>query len=235
LTVYCPFPSLGSQHPLCVSPVRGTARRRTRQDALRRHRDGRRPRRDRGGPGGRGHGRRHAPPPPEHRDLVQMSRNPAIGGIGKGHLRQGDRRARRAHGPGRGPRRDPVPALERPGAADARADGSGTLQVGRAPGPGGPGRARHLSSGGRAHREIQARYSVYIDRQEQKIAKNRAHEDTPLAADLDYVSVRCLSTEVVQKLSSFRLVTFGQAARISAVTPAALSLLRVHLKRRSAV
>lgn len=82
--------------------------------------------------------------------------------------------------------------------------------------------------------EIQARYSGYIDRQEQEIARNRAHEDTPLAADLDYASVRGLSTEVVQKLSSFRPVTLGQAARISGVTPAAISLLRVHLKRRSA-
>jgi tRNA U34 5-carboxymethylaminomethyl modifying enzyme MnmG/GidA len=82
--------------------------------------------------------------------------------------------------------------------------------------------------------EIQARYSGYIDRQEQEIARNCAHEDTPLAADLDYASVRGLSTEVVQKLSSFRPVTLGQAARISGVTPAAISLLRVHLKRRSA-
>ncbi len=82
--------------------------------------------------------------------------------------------------------------------------------------------------------EIQARYSGYIDRQEQEIARNRAQEDTPLAADLDYTSVRGLSTEVVQKLSSFRPVTLGQAARISGVTPAAISLLRVHLKRRSA-
>jgi tRNA U34 5-carboxymethylaminomethyl modifying enzyme MnmG/GidA len=46
-------------------------------------------------------------------------------------------------------------------------------------------------------------YSGYIDRQKQRIAKNPAHQDTPLAADLDHVSVRCLSTEVVQKLSSF--------------------------------
>jgi tRNA uridine 5-carboxymethylaminomethyl modification enzyme len=82
--------------------------------------------------------------------------------------------------------------------------------------------------------EIQARYSGYIDRQEQEIARNRAHEDTPLAADLDYASVRGLSTEVVQKLSSFRPVTLGQAARISGITPAAISLLWVHLKRRSA-
>ncbi len=81
--------------------------------------------------------------------------------------------------------------------------------------------------------EIQARYSGYIDRQELEIARNRAHEDTLLATDLDYASVRGLSTEVVQKLSSFRPATLGQAARISGVTPAAISLLRVHLKRRS--
>jgi tRNA uridine 5-carboxymethylaminomethyl modification enzyme len=82
--------------------------------------------------------------------------------------------------------------------------------------------------------EIQARYSGYIERQEQEIARNRAHEDTTLAADLDYSTVRGLSTEVVQKLSSHRPVTLGQAARISGVTPASISLLRVHLKRRSA-
>jgi tRNA uridine 5-carboxymethylaminomethyl modification enzyme len=82
--------------------------------------------------------------------------------------------------------------------------------------------------------EIQARYSGYIERQGQEIARNRAHEDTPLAADLDYARVRGLSAEVVQKLSAHRPQTLGQAARISGVTPVAISLLRVHLKRRSA-
>ena len=80
--------------------------------------------------------------------------------------------------------------------------------------------------------EIQARYSGYIEHQEEEIARNRRDEDTPLAPDLDYTEVHGLSTEVVQKLSHYRPASLGQAARISGVTPAAISLLRVHLKRR---
>jgi tRNA uridine 5-carboxymethylaminomethyl modification enzyme len=80
--------------------------------------------------------------------------------------------------------------------------------------------------------EIQARYSGYIEHQEGEIARNRRDEDTPLAPDLDYTEVHGLSTEVVQKLSHYRPTSLGQAARISGVTPAAISLLRVHLKRR---
>jgi tRNA uridine 5-carboxymethylaminomethyl modification enzyme len=80
--------------------------------------------------------------------------------------------------------------------------------------------------------EIQARYSGYIEHQEEEIARNRRDEDTPLAPDLDYTEVHGLSTEVVQKLSHYRPTSLGQAARISGVTPAAISLLRVHLKRR---
>jgi tRNA uridine 5-carboxymethylaminomethyl modification enzyme len=80
--------------------------------------------------------------------------------------------------------------------------------------------------------EIQARYSGYIERQEEEIARNRRDEDTPLAPDLDYTEVHGLSTEVVQKLSHYRPTSLGQAARISGMTPAAISLLRVYLKRR---
>ncbi len=80
--------------------------------------------------------------------------------------------------------------------------------------------------------EIQARYSGYIERQEAEVARMREHEDTALAPDLDYAAVRGLSAEVVQKLCAHRPATLGQAGRISGVTPAALSLLRIHLKRR---
>ncbi|MGH8582464.1 MAG: tRNA uridine-5-carboxymethylaminomethyl(34) synthesis enzyme MnmG [Gammaproteobacteria bacterium] len=80
--------------------------------------------------------------------------------------------------------------------------------------------------------EIQARYSGYIERQEAEVARMRDHEDTALAPDLDYAAVRGLSAEVVQKLCAHRPATLGQAGRISGVTPAALSLLRVHLKHR---
>lgn len=81
--------------------------------------------------------------------------------------------------------------------------------------------------------EIQARYSGYIDRQQQEVTRNQAQEEAPLALDLDYTAVRGLSTEVVQKLSQYRPATLGQASRISGITPAAISLLRVHLKKRT--
>ena len=82
--------------------------------------------------------------------------------------------------------------------------------------------------------DIQAKYSGYIGRQQDEIAKQQRHEDTRLPEDLDYVKVRGLSAEVSQKLIRHRPVTLGQAARISGITPAAISLLLVHLKRRSA-
>jgi tRNA uridine 5-carboxymethylaminomethyl modification enzyme len=79
--------------------------------------------------------------------------------------------------------------------------------------------------------EIHARYSGYLTRQDEEIARLRRHDDAPLPPDLDYGSVRGLSNEVVAKLTSYRPHTLGQAARISGVTPAAISLLLVHLKR----
>ena len=81
--------------------------------------------------------------------------------------------------------------------------------------------------------DIQAKYSGYIGRQRDEIAKQQRHEDTRLPDDLDYVKVSGLSTEVSQKLTRHRPTTLGQAARISGITPAAISLLLVHLKRRS--
>ena len=82
--------------------------------------------------------------------------------------------------------------------------------------------------------QIQARYCGYIERQEEEIARARGDEDTPLTPDLDYTRVRGLSAEVVQKLSQHRPTSLGQASRISGVTPAAISLLRVHLRRHMA-
>ena len=83
--------------------------------------------------------------------------------------------------------------------------------------------------------EIQARYSGYIERQAVEIARMRRHEDAQLPSDLDYATVKGLSSEVVQKLGEFRPETVGQAGRIAGVTPAAISLLLVHLKRSSKV
>jgi tRNA uridine 5-carboxymethylaminomethyl modification enzyme len=82
--------------------------------------------------------------------------------------------------------------------------------------------------------EIQAKYAGYIARQRDEVARQSEHESTPLPADLDYRAVRGLSFEVRQKLAQHRPETVGQAARISGVTPAAISLLLVHLKRRAA-
>jgi tRNA uridine 5-carboxymethylaminomethyl modification enzyme len=79
--------------------------------------------------------------------------------------------------------------------------------------------------------EIQAKYQGYIARQRGEVARNQQFESTPLPVDLDYKSVRGLSVEVQQKLSRHRPETIGQASRISGVTPAAISLLLVHLKR----
>jgi tRNA uridine 5-carboxymethylaminomethyl modification enzyme len=80
--------------------------------------------------------------------------------------------------------------------------------------------------------EIQARYDGYVQRQEQEIARTREHAATPLPAGLDYASVRGLSSEVRQKLGALRPASLAQAARVPGVTPAAISLLLVHLKKR---
>ena len=79
--------------------------------------------------------------------------------------------------------------------------------------------------------EIQARYEGYIERQQGEIARLRRQENTVIPADMDYALVRGLSAEVQQKLAEARPETVGQAARIPGVTPAAVSLLLVHLKR----
>jgi len=82
--------------------------------------------------------------------------------------------------------------------------------------------------------EIATKYEGYIERQKDEIARHLAQEETRLPADLDYRAVRGLSVEVRQKLAHHRPETVGQAARISGVTPAAVSLLLVHLKRLGA-
>ena len=79
--------------------------------------------------------------------------------------------------------------------------------------------------------EIQAKYEGYIQRQREEVARRADFETRALPAGLDYREVRGLSAEVQQKLNRHRPETIGQAARISGVTPAAISLLLVHLKR----
>jgi tRNA uridine 5-carboxymethylaminomethyl modification enzyme len=79
--------------------------------------------------------------------------------------------------------------------------------------------------------EIRAKYEGYIERQRAEVERRAALETLPLPPTLDYRQVRGLSAEVQQKLSRHRPETIGQASRISGVTPAAISLLLVHLKR----
>jgi tRNA uridine 5-carboxymethylaminomethyl modification enzyme len=82
--------------------------------------------------------------------------------------------------------------------------------------------------------EIQLKYSGYIARQQAEVDKLEAQEHQRIPADMDYGEVRGLSMEVRQRFSQHRPETLGQASRIQGVTPAAISLLLVHLKRRRA-
>ncbi len=82
--------------------------------------------------------------------------------------------------------------------------------------------------------DVQAKYRGYIERQHEEIERQRRHEETPLPAGFDFAAVRGLSNEVRQRLAQHQPATLGQAARIPGVTPAAVSLLLVHLKRRDA-
>jgi len=82
--------------------------------------------------------------------------------------------------------------------------------------------------------EIQAKYHGYIARQQEEVERSGAYEQVPLPPDIDYREVSGLSVEVQQKLNRFRPETIGQATRISGITPAAISLLLVHAKRRFA-
>ena len=81
--------------------------------------------------------------------------------------------------------------------------------------------------------EVQAKYHGYIERQEEEIARNSRDEETPLPADMDYSQVHGLSTEVTEKLTKQRPGTLGLASRMPGMTPAAISILRIHLKKRS--
>lgn len=80
--------------------------------------------------------------------------------------------------------------------------------------------------------EIQAKYQGYIDRQQGEIEKQKRHEQTKLSIEMDYTQVTGLSNEVAQKLNDHKPATIGQASRISGITPAAISLLLVYLKKQ---
>ena len=79
--------------------------------------------------------------------------------------------------------------------------------------------------------DVRAKYDGYIVRQTTEIERQRRHQETPLPVDMDFTVIKGLSTEVRQRLSEARPLSVGQAARVPGVTPAAISLLLVHLKR----
>ncbi|MNM79667.1 tRNA uridine 5-carboxymethylaminomethyl modification enzyme MnmG [compost metagenome] len=82
--------------------------------------------------------------------------------------------------------------------------------------------------------EIRIKYAGYIDRQQDEIERLRASENTVLPDDLDYTIIGGLSKELQGKLGAARPQTLGQASRIPGVTPAAVSLLVIYLKKRGA-
>jgi tRNA uridine 5-carboxymethylaminomethyl modification enzyme len=82
--------------------------------------------------------------------------------------------------------------------------------------------------------EIEAKYSVYLERQAADIERTRRDEDVALPDDMNFASLPGLSNEMREKLQAVRPVTLGQAGRIDGVTPAALALLSIELKRRGA-
>ena len=79
--------------------------------------------------------------------------------------------------------------------------------------------------------EIEAKYAGYLERQREEIARQRRSEDTGIGDGFDYAAVRGLSAELRQKLEQVRPQSIGQAQRIPGMTPAAISLLLVHLER----
>jgi tRNA uridine 5-carboxymethylaminomethyl modification enzyme len=81
--------------------------------------------------------------------------------------------------------------------------------------------------------EVHASYSGYIERQEEEIERQRRHEELRLPVDIDYRALAGLSNEIRQKLAETRPDTLGQAARVPGITPVAVSILLVHLKRRA--
>lgn len=116
--------------------------------------------------------------------------------------------------------------LARPGvtldalATMRRTDGSAALDL------------ADLDAPERTRVEVEVKYAGYVTRQKDEIERNLAGETLAIPADMDYDAVTGLSFEVRQKLRTIRPETVGQASRISGVTPAAIALLLVHLKRR---
>lgn len=80
--------------------------------------------------------------------------------------------------------------------------------------------------------EVQVKYEGYIARQLEEISRQQRNENTVLPADLDYRNVNGLSNEVIAKLNDHKPSSIGQASRISGITPAAISILLIYLKKQ---
>jgi tRNA uridine 5-carboxymethylaminomethyl modification enzyme len=100
------------------------------------------------------------------------------------------------------------------------------------PRPAGPDETPELAEQIVAQVEVQVRYDGYVQRQVEEIERQRRYAQTALPEDLDYAHVHGLSHEIRQKLTQLRPVTLAHASRISGMTPAAISLLLVHLKKK---
>lgn len=99
--------------------------------------------------------------------------------------------------------------------------------------PAGAEQAQEIADDVRQQVEIAAKYQGYIDRQQEEIERHLDNENTKLPEDMDYSQVHGLSIEVRQKLTQHKPQTVGQASRISGVTPVAITLILVYLKRKT--
>ena len=79
--------------------------------------------------------------------------------------------------------------------------------------------------------QLQVKFSGYIERQGEQVARFRKMESMTIPDDLDYSTLSGLSNEVIEKLTTIKPLSLGQASRISGVTPAAISILQVHLRK----
>ena len=109
-----------------------------------------------------------------------------------------------------------------------------TQLTGGAPWEAAVGTDERLSGQVHAQVEVRAKYAGYIERAQEEIERARRHEELKLPGDLNYALMTGLSHEVRQKLTEVRPMTLGQAARVPGVTPAAVQILLVHLKKRHA-
>jgi len=90
----------------------------------------------------------------------------------------------------------------------------------------------NLGNAAREQLEIAVKYSGYIDRQIEMVERSQGYEDIKIPTDIDYSQVDSLSTEVRENLDKVRPLTLGQAGRMQGITPAALAILNVYLRKK---